>query len=161
MASGLYENYLNAKNDVLYYAKPAEDSVQMWSMTKDGQEKALGSYPGSVEDYLFSGDYMLEKNTLALTCVSTGVSKDLMGLVGSVPGNPSVFGISPDGGKLVILCDGETQSAVLVDLATNGCHVVQEKGLFTPGCTQLCWKGSAFLTIAEAESGYTLLSWSF
>ncbi len=161
VASGLYKNYLNAVNDVLYYAKQADDSVQMWSMTKDGQEKALGSYPGSVDDYLFSGDYMLEKNTLALTCVSTGMSKDLLSLVGSVPGSPGAFALSPDGSKLVILCDGETQSVVLVNLATNGCHVAQDKGLFTPGCTQLCWKGSAFTTIAEAENGYTLLSWSF
>jgi hypothetical protein len=161
VASGLYEDYLNAENGVLYYAKQAEDSVQMWSLTTDGQEKALDSYPGTIDEYLFSGDYMLKKNTLALTSVSTGQSKDLLSIVGTVPGSPAAFGISPDGSKLVILCDGETQSVILVDLATNGCHVVQDTGLFTPGCTQLCWKGGTFLTIAETESGYSLLSWKF
>ncbi len=161
VASGLYEDYLNAKGDALYYVKQAEQSVQICSLSREGQEKTLNTYPGDVASYLFSGDYMLEKNTLALTCVSTGVSKDLMSTVGALPGRPSLFGVSPDGSKLVILCDGETQSAILVDLAKNTAHVVQDKGLFAPACTQICWKSGSFLTIAEADSGYTLLSWSF
>ena len=67
-------------------------------------------------------------------------------------GSPAYFGVSSDGAKFVLLCDGETQSAVLLDLTTNACQYVRQKGLFTNSC---------FATVAETETGYETLIWAF
>ena len=162
IASGLYENYLYSANGKLYYVKSAETGVDTYALTADGTEQKLGSYAGSVDDYLFSGDYMLEKNTLALTRVSTGESKDIASIVKTAPGSPAYFSVSADGTKLVLLCDGETQGAALCDLTAGTSRQVLQKGLFTRACSQIIWlDAGAFMTVAETATGYETLFWAF
>ncbi len=163
IVSGLNENVLYAENGALYYIKETDGGFDAYSLTADGKETKLASYVGSVEDYLFSGGYMLEKNTLALTRLSTGESKDIGSVANAVKGSPAYFGVSPDGARFVLLCDGEqTQNAVLLDLTTNACQYVRRKGLFTNSCTQISWlSADSFVTVAETETGYETLVWSF
>ncbi len=162
ITSGLYENYLYAENGTLYYVKEAEGGFDAYSLTTDGKETKLGSYTGSLSDYLFSGGYMLEKNTLALTRLTTGESKDIGSVVGAAPGSPAYFSVSSDGAKFVLLCDGETQSGVLLDLTSNSCRQIRQKNLFANSCTQLNWlTADSFITVAEAATGYETLIWSF
>ncbi len=162
ITSGLYENWLYTENGTLYYVKETDGGFDAYSLTADGKEEKLGSYAGSVDDYLFSGAYMLEKNTLALTRLTTGESKDIGSVIGTAPGSPAYFGVSPDGAKFVLLCDGETQSAVLLDLTTNASQQVRQTGLFTNSCSQIDWlSADSFLTVAETETGYETLIWAF
>lgn len=162
IASGLNENVLFSENGTLYYIKETDGGFDAYSLTTDGTETKLGSYAGSVDDYLFSGGYMLEKNTLALTRLSTGESKDIGSVTGNAKGSPAYFGVSSDGAKFVLLCDGETQSAVLLDLTTNACQYVRQKGLFTNSCSQIDWlSADSFATVAETETGYETLIWAF
>ena len=162
IVSGLYEKYLYSADGKLYYVKSSDTGVDTYAMTADGNEEKLSSYAGSVEDYLFAGDYMLEKNTLALTRVSTGESKDIAAIVKTAPGSPAYFSVSADGTTLVLLCDGETQGAALCDLAAGTCRQVRQKGLFANTCSQICWlDADTFLTVAETATGYETLIWAF
>lgn len=162
IASGLYENAMHTENGSLYFIKETEGGFDAYSLTKDGKQTKLASYAGSVDDYLFSGGYMLEKNTLALTRLSTGESKDIASVTGAPTGSPAYFSVSSDGAKFVLLCDGETQSAVLLDLTTNTCQKVRQKGLFTNSCSQIDWLSKdSFATVAETATGYETLVWAF
>ena len=162
VVSGLYENYLCAKDGTLYYVKPADSGFDACSMTAGGQETKLASYAGAVEDYLFNGEYMLEKSTLTLTHIPSGKSTDLAAVIGTAPGSPAYFGVNPDGTKLALLCDGETQGAALVDLAAGKSRQVSQKGLFTNACTQIDWiSADSFLTVAETDTGDETLTWAF
>ena len=162
VASGLYEEYMYAENGTLYYVKETDSGLDAFSLTPDGTETKLGSYAGSADDYLFRDGYMLEKNTLALTRITTGESKDIGSVIGPVKGSPAYFSMSSDGAKFVLLCDGETQNATLLDLTTNACQKVRQEGLFANSCTQLVWLSTdSFMTVAETETGYEMLIWSF
>ena len=163
ISSGLNENVLFTENGTLYGIKETDGGFDAYSLTVDGKETKLASYAGSVDDYLFADGYMLEKNTLALTRLSTGESKDIGSVTGNVKGSPAYFGVSPDGAKFALLCDGEdTQSAVLLDLTTNACQHVRQKGLFANSCTQITWlTADSFATVAETETGYETLVWAF
>ena len=169
VVSGLYERYLYSDGEKLYYVKETGDGFETYALDGERKETKLGAYTGSVDDYLFSGDYMLEKNTLALTCVSTGESKgknvDLLSS-GESFGNPKYFSVSPDGTKLVILFDGEQQQAALARLAAaNGeksFELVRQEGLFTTSCDQGMWlSDDTFLTTAETADAYETLIWQF
>lgn len=162
IASGLYEKYLYSADGKLYYVKTTDAGFDTYSLTADGTETKLASYVGSVDDFLFSGDYMLEKNTLALTRVSTGESKDIAAIVKTAPGSPAFFSVSDDGTKFVLLCDGETQGAALCDLTSGVCRYVRQTGLFTYTCSQITWlDAGSFLTVAETETGYETVIWAF
>ena len=163
ITSGLYENYMYTEDGKLYCVKPRENGFDSYSITADGKETKLASYAGSVEDFLFAGDYMLEKKTLALTRVSTGESKDVGSIVESVPGTPAYFSVSADGTKLVLLCDGaDKQGALLCDLAGRTCRRLVQPGLFTNACSQIVWlDANSFLTVAETETAYETLVWTF
>lgn len=169
VASGLYKKYLYSDGNVLCYVKETETGLELYSLDKDRTETKIGAYEGSVDNYLFCGDWMLEKNTFSLTRVSTGESRDAaMQLLASSQafGNPRYFSVSPDGTKLVILFDGEMQQAALVRLtAADGekaYDLVQQKGLFTTSCDQGAWlSDDAFLTVAETADAYETLIWKF
>ena len=162
IVSGMNENYLYAENGTLYYIKETDGGFDAYSLTSDGRETKLGAYAGSTDDFLFSGGYMLEKNTLALTRLSTGESKDIGSVIGAAPGSPAYFGVSPDGTKLVLLCDGETQGAVLLNLTTNAQRQVRQAGLFANSCSQINWLTTdSFVTVAETATGYETLIWAF
>lgn len=162
IVSGLYEAYMYAENGTLYYVKETDGGFDAYSLATDGTETKLGSYAGSVDDYLFSGSYMLEKNTLALTRLTTGESKDIGSVIGAATGSPAYFSVSADGAKFVLLFDGETQSAALCDLTTNACRKVRQEGLFTNSCSQIHWlSADSFATVAETETGYETLIWAF
>ena len=169
VASGLYKKYLYCDGEKLYYVKQTDSGFDTYCMDGERTETKIGSFEGSVDDYLFRGDYMLQKNTLALTRISTGESKDKSKEIMTSSyalGNPTYFSVSPDGTKLVILFDGETQQAALVNLAAaNGEKVyelVQQEGLFTTSCDQCVWlSDDMFLTTAETTDAYETLVWKF
>ena len=164
IASGLWENWMHTENGVMYYAKETESGFDLYSMNASGTETNIGSYADGVDSYLFSGDYMLEKNTFALKRISTDENKDtLLSAYNELAVlTPTAFSVSPDGNKLIILCDGETQSAILYNLSDKTYKLVQEKGLFTTGCDQLEWLSDGqCMTIAETETGYETLLWKF
>ena len=55
-----------------------------------------------------------------------------------------------------------TNNATLLDLTTNACQKVRQEGLFANSCTQLVWLSTdSFMTVAETETGYEMLIWSF
>ena len=169
VASGLYEDSLYSDGDKLYYAKASDGGFDLYSMDKQQNETKAGTLTGSAENYLFSGDWMLEKNTLALIRISTGESKDCGKEIfesGQTLGNPTYFSVSPDGSKLVILFDGEQQQAALVRLNAAGSEksfdLVSQTGLFTTICDQAVWvSDSLFLTTAETTDAYETLVWKF
>ena len=162
IASGLYENVFYTENGTLFYLKQTDGGFDTYSLTADSKETKLASYMGSVDDFLFSGGYMLEKNTLALTRLATGESKDIGSVIGAAPGRAAYFSVSPDGAKFVLLCDGETQGAVLLDLTNNACSQLQQAGLFTNSCSQINWlSANSFMTVAETATGYETLVWAF
>ena len=162
IASGLYENALFNEDGTLFYVKQTDAGVDAYSLAKDGTETKLGSYAGSVDDYLFADGYMLEKNTLTLTRLATGESKSIGTVVDAAVGSPAYFGVSPDGAKFVLLFDGEEQGAALLDLTTNACKYTYDKSLFANSCSQITWlSAGSFATVAESESGYETLLWAF
>ena len=161
VASGLWEKWMHTEDGTLYYAKETESGFEVYSMDASGKETKCGAYAQSIDGYLFSGDYMLEKNTLALKRVSTDESKGTL-KTDSVRTAPAYFSVSPDGTKAAVLFDGETQSALLCDLTAGKSELVQDKGLFTTSCDQLAWlTDGSFLTVAETETGYETLVWTF
>lgn len=161
IASGIWEQWMHTENGILYYAKETESGFELYSMDADGKEKKISAYAGSVDDYLFNGDYMLEKNTLVLKRISTDENKGTF-KTDSVHTAPAYFSVSPDGTKAAVLFDGETQTALLCDLAGGKIEPVQDKSLFTTGCEQLRWlSDGSFLTVAETDSGYETLVWTF
>lgn len=169
VASGLYDKYMYCNGDELFYVKETDGALETYALSADRTESRLASYTGSADDYLFSGDYMLEKSTLALTRVSTGESKSAAQAVlqsGQKLGNPTYCSVSPDGGKAVILFDGEQQQAALVRLTAAGAEksyeLVQQEGLFTVSCDQGVWlSDDTFMTTAETETAYETLLWQF
>lgn len=159
ISTGIYKNFMHTENGTMYYVKPTEQGFDLYAMTADGTETKKGAFVGSVEDYLFKGDYMLDKNTLALTCLSTGENKGTAKR-GSVMNAATDFSVSPDGKKAVILCDGEKQAAILMDIAAGTCKECADTGLFTNVCDQGVWvSADSFFTTVQTETGYEVLVW--
>ncbi|MBQ3150619.1 MAG: hypothetical protein IJB86_05170 [Clostridia bacterium] len=162
-SSGLYENYLNTLDGKLYYAKEAEGGFGIFSMTPDGTETRISAYSGSVNDYLFCGDYIFNKNNLVLKRISTDENKaDLKAFKGSVA-YPEFMSVSKDGTKLVVLFNTAPQSAVLFDLSTGTGRLITEEKLFTNTCSQIMWlSDNSFMTVSgNGMSEYETLVWSF
>lgn len=161
VSSGIWEQWMHTENGTLYYAKETESGFEVYDMNSKGEEKKLAAYAGSVDDYLFSGDYMLEKNTLALKRISTNENKGVL-KSDAIHVLPTDFAVSADGTKAAVLFDGETQSALLCDLTAGKSECVQDKGLFTNSCDRLRFlPDGKLLTIAETASGYEALVWTF
>lgn len=161
IASGIWEQWMHTENGTLYYAKETESGFELYSMDSTGKEQKLGAYAGSIDGYLFSGDYMLEKNTLALKRISTDENKGIL-KSDAIHALPTDFAVSADGTKAAVLFDGETQSALLCDLTAGKSEAVQDKGLFTNSCDRLCFlPDGKLLTVAETASGYETLVWTF
>ena len=161
VSSGIWEQWMHTENGTLYYAKETESGFEVYGMNSKGEEKKLAAYAGSVDDYLFSGDYMLEKNTLALKRISTNENKGVL-KSDAIHVLPTDFAVSADGTKAAVLFDGETQSALLCDLTAGKSECVQDKGLFANSCDRLRFlPDGKLLTIAETASGYEALVWTF
>lgn len=162
-SSGIYENYMNCIGDKLYYVKETDEGFEVFSMTTDGTETKTVAFSGSVNDYLFCGDYILNKNNLVLKRISTDENKADLGKFLSVTAYPEFMSVSSDGTKLVILCNTAPQTIIMYDMTTGAEKVITDEKLFTNICQQIIWTSdSSFLTVYQKSGNeYETLLWSF
>ena len=162
-SSGIYENYMNCVGDKLYYVKEADEGFEVFFMTADGSETKTVAFSGSVNDYLFFGDYILNKNNLVLKRISTDENKADLGKLLSVTAYPEFMSVSSDGTKLVILCNTAPQTIIMYDLSTGTEKVITDEKLFTNTCQQIIWTSdNSFLTVYQKSGNeYETLLWSF
>lgn len=161
MVSGLWENWMHTENGKTYYAKETENGFDICCMNTSGSEEDVGSYSVSLDSYLFSGDYMLEKNTLALKRISTNENKGNLKSE-AIHTQPTAFSVSPDGKKAVVLIDGNSQSVLLFDMTTGQCQLAEGIGLFVTNCDPVLWLADgSFMTNGDNGSTYDAQIWKF
>lgn len=149
-SSGIYENYMNAENGNLYYAKETNGGFEIFCMTKDGTENRISAYSGNIEDYLFFGDYIFNKNNLVLKRISTDENKADLGNLSKKIAYPEFMSVSEDGTKLVVLCNTAPQTAVLCDIKTGTQKIITDENLFTNTCQQIIWlSDNSVLTVHQ------------
>lgn len=121
---------------------------------KDGEETAVKELAGSYyDDYIKSGNFVLNKKTLVLTCLTTG--KDEILTKNHPAREPAYFTVSPDGKTVVLAYSGvipadnpsapPTQALEIYSISGKTFESFKEPGLFFENYPNFTWTSSGAL----------------
>ena len=178
VVGGSYKPDVKAGGTVGLWANVQPDGLRFLRGTATGfnsvslkdSETVVASLEGNYfTDYLAYGDYVINKNSLALTNLLTGESKTLTGI--NITG-ADVFSVSPDGTKAVFASFGEAnahgveiQSLIYYDITDGKAFTFAEPLLFSETASSFVWIDNDSVMHARAEkgdgSGVVLCRWSF
>ena len=161
--SSIYKNHMNCVDGKLYYVREADEGFSVCSLDANGTETVVSSYSGSVDDYILSGDYILNKNSLVLKRISTDENKADLADISEKTAYPEFMSVSKDGKKLVILCNTSPQTVILCDISNGSSKIIRDENLFTNTCSQIQWLSeNSFMTVYQKSANeYETLVWKF
>ncbi|MCL2508780.1 MAG: hypothetical protein FWF05_06360 [Oscillospiraceae bacterium] len=146
--TGAYLKVTDGGNTLVFLRETGRDSFAAFKKS-NGTETAVKEFEGRLPDYLMCGDFLLHKETLVLTEISSGMEAKLKVEVKS----PVSFSISPDGRKLVIFGGGAQQTAVFYDLSTGESEASREDNIFSAEYTQIIWLQNDVFAAMAVQDG--------
>lgn len=155
-SNGTVGLWANVQADGLRYLRNTATGFNSVSLAES--ERIVASFEGNYfNDYLASGDYIVNKNSLAVTNLLTGESKTLSNIY---LGDTDIFSISPDGTKAVFASFGEpnahgvsVQRIVYYDISQGKSVAFAEPLLFSETSSAFVWLDNDSVMHARAEKG--------
>jgi hypothetical protein len=143
VVQGMLGLWARVDKNNLIYLKATEQGFDCLKFDSN-DEQIVKSFVGNYfEDYLQSGQYLLNKNTLVLTDLLTGEEKTLTSVLTD---SVAFFSISPDGLRAAVATAGAgedlataTQTLVLCNLETGTTTTVSEPLIFSQTNPNFCW----------------------
>ncbi len=166
--NGIVGLWASVQGDGLHYLRNTNTGFNSIALTDS--EKIIASFEGNYfSDYLQSGNYIINKNSLAFANLLTGESKTLKDIY---LGDIDVFSVSPDGSKAVFAAFGEpnelgvkVQRIIYYDIANGKAFTFAEPLLLSETASSFTWLDNDSVMHARPEkgdgSGVMMCRWSF